>query len=296
MKKLDIEVYPLIRQLKIATRKFVTSGFTGEYTSFFRGRGLDFSDFREYTMQDDASLIDWKASLRANQLLVKEYEEERNIKINFLFDVSNSMIFGSSKKLKNEYAASLIASLSYHILDVGDAVGLVMFNNEIVKEIPPKQGMGQFYVILKHLSNADLYGGNFDLGKALSHVLSRGEHGGILIIVSDFLGLKEDWEKILRIASKKFDIIGMMVRDIRDEKLETEVGQVVVSDPYSNANILIDPKKIKNLYEERTKAQKEAVRKILSRSYVDLVQLYTHESFISPLISFFGGRERRLLR
>ena len=136
MKEIKLNLKPLIKELDTQLKKGLShEPMAGDYRSVFKGRGLEFEGYRDYNPEDDATMIDWKATLRAKRLVVRELREERNLSVLFLFDVSNSMLYASTEKLKCEYAAELIATLSYAIREVGDAVGLVMFNDKIPEKI-----------------------------------------------------------------------------------------------------------------------------------------------------------------
>ncbi len=295
-KELEVDVKPLIRKLEAAIRRLTEGRIMSKYRRVFKGKGLEFEDFRIYKEDDDSSRIDWKASMRSSKLLIREYKEERDLDIYFLVDVSSSMVFGSTKRLKNEYAAELVAVLSYFILNTGDNVCLFMFNGEVVKKIFPANKRDQYYIILKNLIDANLYGGNCDLSGAIELVTNSTKKKSVMIIVSDFLGLKdESWIESIKIASVKFDLIGFMVRDPRDEKLPRNIGKVVVSDPFSNKEFLIDPDEIGDDYEAYAKQQKDNVKKIFMRYGADLIEVNTNEDFVKPVLMFLKGRERKFV-
>lgn len=163
MAKLKIGSGFSLKRLDLVVKGLVNTSFMGNYKSVFKGTGLEFADYRRYSPgSDDASRIDWKASKRANQILVKEFVEERNIDVIFMVDVSSQMLTGSTKRLKAEYIAEFVSTLARNVLVAGDSVGFVLFSNKIVKEDWPKQGMAQYYSITKSLSNVSNYGGYGD--------------------------------------------------------------------------------------------------------------------------------------
>jgi uncharacterized protein (DUF58 family) len=293
-RRLEADLIPKIKKLDISTRRLVLSWMVGRYRSTFRGKGLEFDSYRDYSEADDASRIDWKASVRANKLLIKQYVEERNINIFFLLDVSSSMIFSSTEKLKCEYAAELISTLSYVALEVGDAVGLNLFTDKLVKRVPPAMGGRQMYAISKTLVDPFLYGGNYDLGKALGLMVKSARRNSLLIIITDFIGLKAGWEKDLKLVARKFDTIGVMIKDPRDRFMpDTNVGQVVISDPYSDRVLLIDPLEVKGEYERYVREQEEEIRRIFLNEKSDFMELSTDQPFIEPLVEFFKSRIKR---
>ena len=168
MAKLKIDLNFSLKRLDLVTKGLVTTQFLGNYASAFKGQGLEFANYRNYIQgNDDASRIDWKASKRVSNLVVKEYVEERNMEVICLIDVSKKMLTSSVKKLKAEYIAELVASFSYSMLKSGDSVGLMLFSDKIIKYSPPQSGLQQFYSLTEKLSNTNNYGGYCDIDKAM---------------------------------------------------------------------------------------------------------------------------------
>lgn len=291
MKK-TINIPYAIKQLEIVTKNLVTTKLIGDYKSIFKGRGLEFDSYREYTEQDDSSLIDWKASSRVNKLLVKQFVEERNLDVFFLVDTSSTMLFGSTEKLKIEYAAELVASLSYIILRSGDKVGLAIFNNNIVKLLPLQQGNKQFFIISNTLVNQSFYGGPYNISNAIKFLMKYLKKGTMLIIVSDFLGLEDNWQNSIKNAAQKFDVISMMIRDPRDRSLPPNY-KVVLEDPYSDSRIIIDSNKIRQQYQSYVNQEETNIKKSFLNSRADFLLLSTDQSFFEPLLHFFRERQRR---
>jgi uncharacterized protein (DUF58 family) len=151
-RKLKVDIAPLIKKIEALTKRIVRTRTMGEYISVFRGAGLEFDGYKEYMPDMDASAIDWKASVRARELLVKKYREIRDLEVYFVMDVSESMVFGSTEKLKNEYAVEFILSLAYTIIGAGDAVGLITFADSIITKYKAAKGTYQFYKMAnKHI-------------------------------------------------------------------------------------------------------------------------------------------------
>jgi len=289
-RKLNVDIHPSIRRLEIVTKGLLKTRVSGSYRSVFKGRGLEFSDYRLYTPLDDASRIDWKATVRSNQLLIRQYVEEKDVSVFFLVDCSHSMVFGSTEKLKNEYAVELVASLSYAILEADDSVGLAMFNDKIVDKIYPSKGKGQFHIIEKILLKPENYSGSYDFNNAAKFLLSFLKEDSVIVIVSDFVGLREGWVKFLEIISHKFDTIGIMIRDPRDKTLPDDVGQVVIEDPYSKKSLLIEPDLIRSVYEEEMRKQESAVRDVFLKNGSDFLSLTTDKGFTKPILNMFIKR------
>lgn len=293
-RRLNVDVPGSMRKLRVITTQLMTTKFLITYVSVFRGKGLEFDSYRSYTLDDDASLIDWKASARAQELLVRKYVEERKLEVFFLVDVSNSMVFGSTEKLKNEYTAELTIALANAVLSAGDKVGYAFFNSDITTKVPPLTGKKQFYILAKALTNPNTYGGGFDLYNALRFPLTFLKPGGIIFIVSDFIGMKDDrWTKPLKWLSTKFDTICLMIRDPRDKTLPRDVGQVLISDPYSHKEILVDAKLVREAYQTYVDKQEKVLENIARGSNVYLVPLYTDKPFVKPLVELFMARKRR---
>ncbi len=304
LEKQNVKEIPLnfkydIKHLEIIPKRFVTSMMLGNYKSIFRGRGLEFEGFRKYIYGDDARLIDWKVSLKTNELLVKEFVEERNLNVFFAFDVSSKMCTGSIEKFKNEYAAEFIASIAYAVMQVGDAVGLGMFNDNITANVFPNTGASQFYSIRKALANPQNYGGGCDLIKALKQFNQHLNRGSMLIIVSDFIGLLNEetvieFEILLKTLSKKYDVIGVMVRDIRDRQLPRGVGNVLISDPVTGKETVINPDEIGTEYESFVRAEEDEIRRMFRKSNAGIIILETGKPFIYPVLKFFKGRSEQM--
>ena len=294
MNELKVNLIPAIKKLSVYTKKSSTSSLTGNYLSIFKGKGLEFDHYREYNTMDDAKLIDWKATLKSSNPLIKVFTEERNVDVLFLFDVSESMLFASTDKLKCEYGIELVASLSYAIIKGEDNVGLAMFNNKVVNIVPPAPGERQYYRIKKILTDTSLYGGKFELGPAIKFISGYMKQGGVLIIVSDFIGLEEKWDKFLKISAKRFDVICMMIRDPRDYYLPEQVGDVVVQDPYSAQRLIINTKKQAKKYEEFNLKNVAKIKKTINDMGADLLEIITDESFTHQIMEFFEKREKRL--
>ena len=293
MRRLKLDVKDLARKLDVVSKDLVTSSFVGGYKSVFMGRGLEFEKYREYTSGDDSRIIDWKATMRANKTLVKEFVEERSLDVFFLFDVSDSMVFGSTKKLKNVYAAEFIASLAYAMIQAEDSVGIAIFNKDIIKFSMPLGGLKQYYNVLNVITDLDLYGGGYDITKSLEFAIRYLNDGALLIIVSDFVGLHDNWSELLKICGEKFQLIGVMVRDPLDRSLPDDAGQVYISNPDGEKKIIIEPRKIREAYETYAKQQEREVKDTFREAKGDFIELITDKPFVESIITFFKGRLKK---
>jgi len=291
VKELKLELIPQLRRIKLkARREVLNRALEGNWNTIFKGQGLEFAGYRGYTFSDDASRIDWAASLRTHELLVRELEEYHNFNIFFLLDVSNSMLFSSTGKLKAEYAAEVVFSLCNAMMQDDDAIGMGMFTDKLVAKIPPSLGKESYYRILKDLTNPDNYGGSFDLTKVLQYVRSFLKERSVIVIVSDFIGLKEGWNQYLNIISQIYDVIGIMVRDPRDFEMPKVAGQFYVEDPFTHEKLYIDSRQYAKLYESDNKRQEEIIRKSFEKAKLGFVKLRTDEDFQEPIMNYLRKR------
>jgi len=294
MKEFKVDVNPMLKKLELVSKKGISGFLSGEFRSVFKGSGLEFHGYRNYNAaEDDAKNIDWKASMRTRYLVVKELVEERNNNVVFLVDVSSSMSFGSVDRLKNEYVIEMFASMAYSLLSGGDSVGLALFTDHIITLLPPNIGNKQFYTMLKTITNPALYEGPFDLEKALHDFNAMMTRPSIVILMSDFIGLKGGWYDKLRLVAAKHELIVFIVKDPRDVMLPEEVGQVFVEDPYTHETLLIDTKIIKNDYEKLAHDQDQTLIRMLKDLQVEYQFLTTNQPFSNTIFSFFKQRALR---
>jgi uncharacterized protein (DUF58 family) len=290
-KKFDINFAGAIAEFERAFQKFPVKRIL--YNMIFRGKGLEFDSYRIFEPTDDTAMIDWKATLRANETLAKKYIEERDLSIYFLVDVSNGMLFGSGEKLKAEYSAEMVASIAHLIYSSGDNIGLVLFNDGPKKILYPSNSKNQFLLFTKFLSNPAYYGGGFNLERTIKEVLkfTRSAYT-IFIIISDFINLKNEDEKIIKLLGSRFETMAIMIRDPMDESLEKVPFQISIQDPYSKRQMTLDPNITTKEYEKNVVKQKEFIREIFKKSKIDLLELNTKESFVSHTVSFLKKRSR----
>ncbi len=268
-------------------RKVLNEVLAGEWISNLKRRGIEFSGYRAYTPNDDANLIDWKASLRGNKTLVKELEVERAHNMFFLVDVSDSMLFASTEKLKCEYAAEVVSTIAYAVLRGGDNVGMSMFNDHLVEKVYPQVGKRQYYTIIKKLSNPELYGGKFDLEKAIKYSMSFLHMHSTVVLISDLIGLKENWSKYMEYMAVHYNVVVIMVRDPRDEELPKDAGQVIIEDVYTGEKMYIDAKDYAEKYNKTSRENKEKIKQKLDNIGIPFLELKTNEDYVEKLITFF---------
>ncbi len=294
IKELKINLEPEVKKLDFYSKRDVLSRDSeGDFRTAFKGKGLEFAGFRKYQPEDDANIIDWKASLRSSNILVREFEEYKNHTIFFLFDVSDSMLFSSHEKLKCEYAAEMIHTLSESLLKSGDNVGMAMFNDTLINKIYPSIGKGVVNNIKKVLLNNENYGGGFSLSRALLLTQSLLGNRAVIIIVSDFIGLEKNWESYVRMCSDSFELIAFMIRDPRDLKLPHIKGRFMLKNPFEKDNVYADISKISVEYEKLNKKHIDYVHSVFRKSRGDFLLLNTDSDYLDEIVKFFNKRTKR---
>ncbi len=293
--RLNVDIPGSITELQLVIKEFEIKAKL--YRNLFRGKGLEFDGYQTYYPKDDAASIDWKASVRANKLLMKHYKEERNLKIIFAVDVSEHMVFGSTAKLKCEYATEVLTSLAYLIISSGDNIGFILFNDKVLDYVMPSKGLKQFELFADALSNARNYGGKSDINNVIKFILNYlDESTSAVILLSDFIKLKEDAKENFKILSKKFEVMALMVKDPLDKTLPDISAEVVIEDPLSGGQMLINPKLAKKSYEKYALEQENLVKKIFTEANIDLLSLMTDKLFVPALAEFLRGRVKRKSR
>lgn len=263
------------------------------YKKIFKGKGVEFDSYRKYTPGDDASLIDWKASMKANHPLIKQYIEERGLKVFFIIDVGDNMVFGSEDKLKNETAAEISATLSHLIVSSGDSIGFAMYSDKIKKVRMFNKGKKQFNIFIKNLKNPNLYGGVSNLKQTLRFLLPYLKDASAVFIISDFINLDQECMSLLKRFTKKYETIGIMVRDIVDVQLPDLNKEIVIEDIYTRRQLLINPHIIKNKYKYNAFKQKQEMHDFFKKIGADLFEIYTDKDFVKPLADFLKSRVKK---
>ncbi len=294
IKELNLELFPRFKNVEVRARLDIINKFLeGDWTTMLKGTGTEFAGFRPYNVfVDDASLIDWKATLRSGEILVREFETTRSFQVFILVDVSDSMLFSSTGKLKCEYAAELAFSLSFAIPRSGETLGLALFTNKLTATVLPAAGKQNFYRILGVLTDPSKYGGPKDFKRVMRLTDALLKNKSVVIIISDFLGLELGWGKYIQILTQKFDLVGVMVRDPRDYLLPSNAGQFMVQDPFSEEELLIDTHQYAEAYKRLGEEHLRKVKNIFEKSKASFVSLTTDEPFYDPILKFFKKRKK----
>ena len=261
----------------------------GNWATTFKGRGLEFTGYRQYTFSDDASLIDWKASLRSKETLLREFEEFKNFRVLFALDTSDNMLFTSvTEKFKAEFAAEILFVISQAAMNSGDAIGLAMFNDGILSSLEPSFGAGMRSMFERELLDKKNYGGKRDFKKSLLQIHSMLGVPSIVMIFSDFLGPLEDWQSYISLLSARHQVFGVMVLDDRDLELPSGNGQFVVKDPQSGDTMYIDNMKFAKDYETLSAEHVERVRNTFKKVRGDCLVLRSSQDPTDALKKFFN--------
>ena len=264
------------------------------YKMLLRGKGLEFDSYRNFGNDEDASAIDWKASVRSNTLLAKQYVEERDMKIMFVMDVGDNMIFGSQEKLKCEYAAEMAAAFAHVLVNTGDKTGFIFFNDHIVNMSPPATGKKQFDIFAYNLENPENYGGFSDLGESLLSILERLDPSiSLVILISDFINVNPEFVKRFEELGNVFETIAIMVRDPLDLTFPDVNKEVVLENSETGEKLIVNPRIAKKVYEINSQKQIEFIRKLMINSNIDLLELNTGEGFAFKLANFLKSRVDR---
>ena len=264
------------------------------YRLLLRGKGLEFDSYRNFGPDEDASSIDWKASVRSDTLLARQYIEERDIKVMVIFDVGENMVFGSSEKLKCEYTAEMASALTHVIIGSGDKVGFAFINDGLIKLDPPMGGKKQFDIFVYNISDPNLYQGVSDIGNVINKIMEMLNPSiSLVILISDFLKVSEEQKKDFERLGNLFETFAIMVRDPLDKTLPNIDKEIILEDPRSGERLVINPKIAKKSYEMLAQKQTELVRDVFLRSNIDLLELDTSKDFAFDLASFLKRRVDR---
>jgi len=286
------DVLRRIRAIHIRTNYLANEVMAGEYESAFRGRGMEFEEVREYSFGDDVRMIDWNVTARMGHPYVKLYREEREMTMMLLVDLSTSQKFGSGQRLKSELAAELAAVLAYTAIKSNDKVGLIIFTDRVEKFIPPKKGRGHVWRVIREILSFSPVQKDTRIEVALDYLNRVVNKRSIAFLVSDFL--TTGFEKSLKIANQKHDLVAIHLSDPREEAIP-KIGLVELEDAETGERVVIDTSDFIFERDFETWSRKvEKERTKLFRSLgVDLIRVRTDRSYTETLIRFFRMREKR---
>lgn len=283
------ELLKKVRKIEIKTRGLSSHIFSGEYHSAFKGRGMSFSEVRNYQYGDDIRAIDWNVTARFNQPYVKVFEEERELTVMLLVDVSASSFFGTQKQMKNEIITELCAVLSFSAINNNDKVGVIFFSDQIEKYIPPKKGKSHILRIIRELINFKAVHKKTNIGEALRFLNNVMKKRSIVFLLSDFID--KGYEDPLRIVSRRHDLVGIRIYDEHEEKIPN-VGLIRVADSETGNIMWLDTadSRIRGAYHKQFGDTTQYFRNIFLKSGTDQLSIKTNESYVNALLGFFKRR------
>jgi uncharacterized protein (DUF58 family) len=286
------EIFKQVRQIHIRTSRLVNDVFAGQYHSAFKGQGMEFAEVREYVPGDDVRSIDWNVTARLGQPFIKRYVEERELTVMLLVDLSASGQFGSVQRLKTEIATELCAVLALSAITNNDKVGLILFTDQVEKFIPPQKGKHHVLRVIREVLYFQPQHRGTDIGLALEYLHSISRRHAVSFLISDFLA--SGYEKPLRIANRRHDIIPVSITDRRETELP-RVGLLRLQDLESEASIVVDTSSaaVRRAYRQRQEAAVVQRQQLFQSLGIDAIEVRTDEPYMNPMMRFFRRRERR---
>ena len=287
------ELVKKLKKIEIYTSRLANDQLAGSYHSVFKGRGMAFSEVRQYQPGDDVRFIDWNVSARMNDTYVKVFTEEREMTVMLLVDLSASERFGSTEKPKIETVAEVAALLAFSAIKNNDRVGLILFTDRVERFVPPKKGRSHVMRVVTEILNADPEGEGTDLAVALDLLGGIGKRRTVAFLISDFIA--DQYEKPLKVVSAKHDLIPIQIADPREDELP-DVGLALVEDLETGELVEVDTSDldVRANYAREALRQRAAREHLFRRLQLDHVTVSTDRDFVRPLTELFRLRQKRL--
>ena len=284
------DILKKVRQIEIKTKGLSNNIFAGEYHSAFKGRGMAFSEVREYQYGDDIRDIEWNVTARFNKPYVKVFEEERELTVMLLIDVSGSLDFGTQKQTKREMVTEIAATLAFSAIQNNDKIGVVFFSDKIEKFIPPKKGRKHILYIIRELLDFKPESNKTDIGYALQYMTQAIKRRCTAFVISDFIE-KNDFCQTLSIANRKHDVVAIQVYDKRIAELPN-IGLVKMRDAETGVDLVVDTssKKVRDAQFRWWTNMNLKLKDTFNRSNVDSISIRTDQDYVSSLMSLFAQR------
>jgi uncharacterized protein (DUF58 family) len=278
-----------VRKIEIKTRRLSDHIFSGEYHTSFKGRGMTFSEVRPYQYGDDIRSIDWNVTARYNEAHVKVFEEERELTMMLMVDISGSESFGTKNQFKKDIVTEIAATMAFSATQNNDKIGLILFSDQIELYIPPKKGRSHVLRIIRELIEFEPQSNKTDIAQALKFLSSTQKKKAIVFIISDFMS--DEYEHTLKIASKKHDITGIRVYDNREEKMPN-IGMVSMQDAETGAVQWVNTgsKSVRLNYEKYYQDKINYFKETFSKSGSGIVSTRVDESYVTKLLGYFKSR------
>jgi len=283
------DILKKVRKIEIKTRSISKQIFSGEYQSAFKGRGMSFSEVRDYHYGDDVRNIDWNVTARTGDAHIKVFEEERELTVMLLIDISQSSIFGTKAQFKNEIITELAAVIAFSASLNNDKVGAILFSDKVEKYIPPKKGRSHILRIIREILYHEAESKGTDLAVALEYLNNVQKKKAITFILSDFM--VQDYETALSIATRRHDIVGMHIYDERERSMPN-VGMLRSIDPETDEMVFLDTssRKVREKYEAWYASNFNYYDQIFNRYRSDHLSIETGEDYVKKLLKFFKRR------
>jgi uncharacterized protein (DUF58 family) len=278
-----------VRKIEIKTRRLSDHIFSGEYHTSFKGRGMTFSEVRQYQYGDDIRNIDWNVTARYNEAHVKVFEEERELTMMLMVDISGSESFGSKNQFKKDIVTEIAATMAFSATQNNDKIGLILFSDQIELYIPPKKGRSHVLRIIRELIEFHPQSKKTDITQALKFLSSTQKKKAIIFVISDFMS--DGYEHTLKIAAKKHDITGIRVYDIREQSMPN-LGMVPMLDAETGLMQIVDTssKTVRFNYEKYYNEQLNYFKDTFSKSGSGVVNTRVDESYVTKLLGYFKSR------
>ena len=283
------EILKKVRKIEIKTRRLSDHIFSGEYHTSFKGRGMTFSEVRQYQYGDDVRAIDWNVTARYNEPFVKVFEEERELTMMLMVDISGSESFGTKNQLKRDMVTEIAATLAFSATQNNDKIGLLLFSDQIELFIPPKKGKSHVLRIIRELIEFESKSKKTDLSQALKYLSSVLKKKAIVFLISDFM--TKDYEHTLKIASKRHDVTGIRVFDQREESIPN-IGIINMLDAETGETLVVDTnsKSVRQDYEKYYSENVAYFRDIFSKCGAGTISSRVDESYVTKLLGYFKAR------
>lgn len=284
------ELLKKVRKIEIKTRRLSDHVFGGEYHSTFKGRGMTFSEVRQYQFGDDVRNIDWNVTARYNEPFVKIFEEERELTLMLMVDISGSEFFGTTTQFKNEIVTEVSATLAFSAMQNNDKIGLILFSDKIELYIPPKKGKSHVLRIIRELLEFQPTSHKTNMTQALRFMSGVMKKKAIAFVISDFM-VSDDYERALKIASSKHDLTGIRIYDQREESIPN-VGIVELQDQETGEQMLVDTtsKRMRTQYAKHYKETVAYYMETFQKSGSGIINCRTDESYVKKLLGYFKRR------
>ncbi len=286
------EILKKVKRIEIQTRGLVNDVFSGEYHSVFKGRGMEFAEVREYQIGDDIRTIDWNVTARMGHPFVKVFDEERELTVMLVVDVSSSSDFGTVEQMKGEIAAEICALLAFSAIKNNDKVGLIIFSDRVEKYVAPKKGKSHVLRVIRELLYHKPQGHQTNITEALEFLSRVTQRRAVVFLVSDFIA--SGYEKALQIANKRHDLVTITITDPREQVLPS-IGLVELEDAETGETFLVDTgdADLRDEFSSQAEQRKQDRESVFKSMNIDTVNINTQQSYIDPLIRFFKMRAKR---